>query len=440
MENDPCAQCRSKPSVFICFCEQKGICQDCLSSHLIQNQGIAHQPVPLAAKHLVEEIRSEVAEDFVAAELTPVKALIEAELTKLAEFQATALEELTGIRKKWVEEIDRAVAEIGNIVRDKCGKAETQLKMQLEKLQAGEKVKRKGGDFQIAFLKLDLQDLLREMMPMGLQQGAQIPLYKFSGGQRYVTVFDPSSERLTSTLQVPTRFLHSCCWTLSSDNLVYLTGGSLDGHSRPSVFTYFPQENQVSALPDMLAARRSHTSVVLDTSLYVFGGIDKEQKLDSSEAFSLSASEWQPLPNLTHPRAYLGCTAYHGAVFITGGARDSVLEVYHPNSNSFLCFSLPKVDLTEACSLLALENSILIFHGNYRGQVLEYKPETGTVDKLADMCHGNSWSACQPILYSGKVYSVRLDAVISFEMETRKSTYCSRINRVVREKGRVTQE
>jgi hypothetical protein len=161
--------------------------------------------------------------------------------------------------------------------------------------------------------------------------------------------------------------------------------------------------------------------------LYVFGGIHEERKLAQCEMLRPDAQEWLGIGDMTHPRAYLGSTVYGEKVYLAGGADVSGIEVFHPIANSFDYLSLEQAGLTEACALLTLEDTIVILHGNYQGEVFCYKPDSNEYQRVCEMCHGNSWSNCPPVRYKDAIYTIRSDSVFKFEMNTNKSSYVLRM-------------
>lgn len=425
MDRSICAECGRRPSLFICFCAQTELCSGCLSVHITRKPGVFHQTVPLDSGALVQEMK---AQEGQKQDLERRKEELRAELERVEGLQEKALEELELVKRQWVEEIEKATAQIAALVRERCEEVTSQLQASLSHLDLDPAPSLDS----LELPSLDLSSLLASLQPQGQ---SQCTLYKFFGGQNWVGLFDTHGERMAEIRHTEERFLHNACWAVDDHGDVYVTGGSLMGSSRKDVFSYNPASNQLSRQASLCTARRSHTSLVLSSTLYVFGGLENESKLQAAESLLLgSSSRWEALPRLTYARAYLGCASYKGAVFLAGGCAEAAMEVYLPKTNTYICFML-NVELSQACSLLALDHSILIFHGNSQIQVLEYHPETGSAELLGETGHGSVWSGCSPVLSEGKVYMLRLDSVVAYGLDSRKSSFVGRFGRQRRSEG-----
>jgi len=425
MDRSICAECGRRPSLFICFCAQTELCSGCLSAHITRKPGVFHQTVPLDSGALVQEMK---AQEGQKQDLEGRKEELRAELERVVSLQEKALENLEDVKRQWVDEIETATAQIAALVVERCEEVTSQLRASLSQLDLDP-----APSLDSLVPHLDLSSLLSSLRP---QAEPQCTLYKFFGGQNWVGVFTKRGESMTEIRHTEEKFLYNTCWAVDAQGEVYVTGGSLMGSSRKDVYSYSPASNQLSRQASLCTARRSHASLVLSSTLYVFGGLDNECKLQAAESLQLASSaRWEALPKLTYARAYLGCAGYKGAIFLAGGCEEAAMEVYLPKTNTYICFMLPNVELNEACSLLALDNSILIFHGNSQAQVLEYHPETGSAELLGKTGQGSVWSGCSPVLSEGKVYMLRLDSVVEYGLDSRKCNFVGRFGRQRRSEG-----
>ena len=411
-----CSECRRQPSLFICFCAQTELCSDCVSVHLKRKPNLLHQTIPLEAGTLVAEIRAEEASK---SDLNRIKSGLETRLNQVKSLQESALSKLNDAKKQWIDEIETATEEISRLVVSKCEEFACEIRRKIEELES-----EIGNGWEVEVPSIDLTALLSVLVPKNT-----CGLYRFYGGRNHVGVFHVSGAHWEMK-QTEEKFMHNMSWTGDMDGNVYLTGGSERGISQKDVFRYISEENKIIRMASMGKARRSHCSLVLSSVLYVFGGMESGETLRSSEKLEISTgTAWEPLPDLIYARAYCGCVGYKGAIFIAGGCVEAAMEVYLPRTNAFLCFVLPKVELNEACCMVSLDHSILIFHGNNESEVYEYHPETGSSESLGLTGQGSLWSGCNPVFFHGKVYLLRHDTILTYTVDTKKCAFLSRCGR-----------
>jgi hypothetical protein len=414
---------------------------------MLNSPAARHHPVPLSAQDLVGRLiadfpplqRSNPTRQQRTDDKNFLKRKsLESELERLQEFRRSALLQLQEVRAHWLEEINRATSEIEQIVKSKCEAISKELMQCISDLDdlapspdvsetiaalthsAGESVL----DLSIDLRPLDLSTLIKQFVSLSLdftKPAQEKYLYKFFGGLGTVSYFDPGTEKIISTAKTPEKFLHNACWIAAPTGEIYITGGSLMGRSKDCALIFTTKEETIAALPSMKTPRRSHTSVYLCAKLWVFGGICDEQQLSLCESIAVNAEHWLALPPMKSARAYLGSTVYREKVYLAGGSDISGVEVYDPASNLFTF--LPLAGLTEACSLIALEDSITILHGNTQGEALSFTPSDQECRRIAPVCHGFSWSNCPPLLYKDALYTLRSDSIFKLDMTTFKSNY-----------------
>lgn len=413
---------------------------------MLSSPATRHQPVSLTSQDLVGRLVTDPSPTLLedqahserAADKSRMRKALESELERLHQFQRYALDQLQEVRIHWLEEINHATNEIEGMVKTKCDTISKELIQCLSDLDefapspyvddtiaslthsAAEGLL----DLSLDLRPLDLSTLIKQFFNLSLGFNKPVQeeyLYKFFGGQGTVSCFDPSTEKILNTARTQEKFLHNSCWISSPTGEIYLTGGSLMGRSKDCALIFNPKEDSITALPAMKTPRRSHTSVYLGNRLYVFGGIYDEQELTLCESLPTNSPHWLTLPQMQHARAYLGSAIYKEKVYLAGGSELSGVEIYDPAANRFGYLAVE--GLQEACSLVALEESITILHGNTQGEALTLDPETGECRRISGVCHGNSWSNCPPLCYKDVIYTIRSDSVFKFEMTTYKSSF-----------------
>lgn len=367
---------------------------------------------------------------------SPLADPISRELLRLEEFQTHALEQLKQVKELWLAEVTRAIAEIEGLIREKCSAlAEDIIKGtgDVEELAPSPGLERL--DLNIDLKPLDINSLLKQFVNLTLEY-AQPPainsyLYKFFGSQNSIARFDVRCEDVSDTFHSTERFLHNAAWLVTATGDVYITGGSLMGKSKEDALVFRPDSNTTSSLKGMQSPRRSHAMVQWTSRIYVFGGVCEEKKLAHSEYYEEGTEVWSRCSDLICPRAYHGAAVHRNYVYIAGGAEAAGLERLLPSSGAMELLSLD-TPLVESCSILSLDDSLLLLHGNYQGQVLQIHPETGSVLRISHMCHGNSWSNCSPIRHNDYVYMVRSDSVFRLDVATLQSAYVTRLGRAAK--------
>lgn len=361
---------------------------------------------------------------------------ISRELLRLEEFQTHALEQLRQVKELWLSEVARAIVEIEGLIREKCRALAEEIVRDTgdaEELAPSPGLERL--DLNIDLKPLDINSLLKQFVNLTLEY-AQPPainsyLYKFFGSQNSVARFDVRSEDVSDTFHSTERFLHNAAWLVTATGDVYITGGSLMGKSKEDVLVFRPDSNTTAPLKGMQSPRRSHAMVQWTSRIYVFGGVCEEKKLVHSEYYEEGTELWSRGSDLICPRAYHGAAVYRNYIYIAGGADTSGLERLTPSSGAMDFLPLDTV-LTESCSLVSLDDSLLLLHGNYQGQVLQINPETAAVLRVSQMCHGNSWSNCSPVRHNDVVYTVRADSVFRLDVVTLQSGYVTRLGRAAK--------
>ena len=80
-----------------------------------------------------------------------------------------------------------------------------------------------------------------------------------------------------------------------------------------------------------------HEVVELEGKLYVVGGYDGQQYLDSLYCFDMSIMLWEEMSSIMSKRCYFATTVFDGKIFALGGhdgsRRLKTVEIYDPSSN-----------------------------------------------------------------------------------------------------------
>lgn len=347
-----------------------------------------------------------------------------AEIQKVESFRQKAIEQLREVRKQWVEEIEKATREIESILVQKCEELLTKIEQKKARCED-----RLNLDFDIA--PVDVSTLIKQFVNISLgyteSRGEVQSLYKFFGGRNSACAFDSAAESVANTYHCYETFLHNSAWVVLPSGDVCITGGSLMGKSRTDALLFRPATEEIEALPPMATPRRSHSIVLFENIVYVFGGILQDQKIPLCESLKADGGTWAQLPNMHCARAFHGSTPFRQQLYTFGGCEVSGIDVYDPHLLCFTYLPLASVDITEACSAAANDDFIILFHGNYQGKVMQFFPESGEAVYLSEMGFGNSWSNCPPLRTANALFTLRADNIFKFDTATRTCTYVGRM-------------
>ena len=459
MSDNHCYLCRVQPPTFVCFCKEVRVCQACISAHLLDNPSVGHKPVPLNFEDLTQSFRSEskptgdqpvTKEDGKQALRAKEKALLLREIDRLTAFQTGTLLNLQNVRLTLERQVASAMEEIACAITTQSANILSRLKQRLCDLEdigspSAEDQNSVLIPEEILQLALEARDIdlsaiihnsLKVVLEMKDLVAAVQPqrLYKLFGGSNNVGVFDARTERHVKTLNASIKFYHNSCSCESPNNAIYITGGSQTGRSQNEVFLFTPETGEARQLQSMQIARRSHASVFARNQLYVFGGLLDEDRMSLCERYTPEVDKWESIAQMTERRAYLSCSEHKGKIYVGGGAQRSSCEVYDPDRDSFRLIVVEHIAIEDNCCMLSLLDSVLLFHGNFRGEVTRLDPTCDKFTREKDMCVGNSWSSCPPVVVDKTVYVLRSDSVFKYDTQTGDSAYVLRMAKIVKKR------
>ncbi|XP_072450542.1 kelch-like ECH-associated protein 1A isoform X3 [Chiloscyllium punctatum] len=198
---------------------------------------------------------------------------------------------------------------------------------------------------------------LRKPLPPVRQRGNQ--LVYVAGGylQRSVPnmeAFSPRSGRWLRydpetnkwTFVAPMKMCRIGAGVAVWNGLLYVIGG-FDGKNRlNSVECYRPEKDEWSLISPMGSPRSGAGVVALNNYIYVAGGYNGREQFSSVERYSIETDKWENVASMKHNRSALGATAYRGKIYVLGGF----------NQNGFLdsveCYDPEKDEWTEVTVML----------------------------------------------------------------------------------------
>ena len=79
----------------------------------------------------------------------------------------------------------------------------------------------------------------------------------------------------------------------------------------------------------MTSARLYHCSAIVDSTLYALGGWVYGTTLSSVEAYNTQTNEWSAAGQLTHAVCAAACVSYNNSIYVFGGLDANEKAVAH---------------------------------------------------------------------------------------------------------------
>ena len=423
------------------------MCSDCLADHLLTSTCHDHKPTPIRTPALDDLLARKQVMDSTCKDqdCSHTRTVLNTALETVMQFRASALMDLQRIRQDWMFEVDLVFDELVQTVTSRTRLLSEKIQQRLDCLEELKSVPEDLSDITDLKLRLQLRNIdlggvLKKAVDLVVSQGSgeggDKKVYKFFGGSDKVAVFDPRSETVEIKVTPGQNYFHNSSWCVSPSGHIYITGGSLTGRSRSDCLIYRIYSNVALESSHMQVARRSHTSIYYNRHCYVFGGLVDTERTSLCERFTQEQEAWETLPQMKERRAYLGCCELQGKIYIAGGAGSAMVEVFDPETCEFQQVSLRQLELGESCSLIATEDSVLLFHGTFNGEVSHWSPSTNQLSTYS-LSFGNSWSSCSPLLLNHSVYLLRSDSIYRFDLDSFQAVFLLRLSKTPNRAGSV---
>lgn len=127
----------------------------------------------------------------------------------------------------------------------------------------------------------------------------------------------------------------------SFDGKIYICGG-FNGHECLNTAEYYnPEIDKWTLLPSMSIRRSGVSCVCYDGIIYVIGGFNGTHRMSSGEKFDLRQNgQWSPIANMFYPRSNFGLEVIDDGIMAVGGYNGTMTikhcEVYNPEKNEWL--------------------------------------------------------------------------------------------------------
>ncbi len=136
---------------------------------------------------------------------------------------------------------------------------------------------------------------------------------------------------------------------LSDGAFLYVFGGWNGEEYLDTAFKYDPSSGSWRPLPPMPTARAFSAGGALTGNLVVAGGVNEKGQLPDCNVFDPSTEVWSSCPELLQPRAAAGSAVLLNKLYVIGGGLEgetgvSFSEVYDPNSGTWQVVNTPMIE------------------------------------------------------------------------------------------------
>jgi N-acetylneuraminic acid mutarotase len=137
--------------------------------------------------------------------------------------------------------------------------------------------------------------------------------------------------------------------TLSDGAFLYIFGGWDGQQYLDTAYKFDPSANTWRPLPSMPQAQAFSAGGMLTGQLAVVGGLNEEGPLASCQLFDPNDELWTACPDMLLPRAAAGAAVLLNKLYVIGGSTNegdalTFSEVYDPNSETWQVVNTPMLD------------------------------------------------------------------------------------------------
>ena len=208
------------------------------------------------------------------------------------------------------------------------------------------------------------------------------------------------------------RFPNKAAWSLSKDGRLILSGGFNEAAKREA-YAISVNERRCETLPSMITRRFNHAQVTVDSSIFVFGGMDKKP-LSECEYYSTEKKRWNKYGSLVVSREHPSACHFLGKLYVAGGNGIESLECSQIAREKFELLSL-RLPGPGRCNMFVVANQILILH---RGIYISITLPNMVYKQIGDIEQNSYWTCSEKVIFDKKIYWVSDGNFIVFDVET----------------------
>eukprot|EP00948_MAST-09A_sp_MAST-9A-sp1_P003743 g3743.t1 len=169
---------------------------------------------------------------------------------------------------------------------------------------------------------------------------------------------------------------------------VYVTGGNVDELTE-GVESYDPQTNSWTVIPDMPEIRRNHVAAVLKGKLYVCGGWDGDNSVDTVFIYNPYTTSWSQGPEMPDTSSVAAGGVIDDKLYIAGGDDDgdgylSSLYIFDPETEEWTSGKSMSFD-RGGHGATVLNGKLYVFGGTYKQGPFSGEVYDPTTDSWTDI-------------------------------------------------------
>lgn len=138
----------------------------------------------------------------------------------------------------------------------------------------------------------------------------------------------------------PMNFQRSDADACTLNGRIYITGGFNGQECLNTVEYYTPETNTWTLLPPMISRRSGVSCVAHRSLLYVIGGFNGLSRMNTGEKYDSTTKQWSAIREMYNPRSNFGLEIIDDMIMAVGGFNGVVTisncECYVPETNEWL--------------------------------------------------------------------------------------------------------
>ena len=196
-----------------------------------------------------------------------------------------------------------------------------------------------------------------------------VPGGRLSNGQAtdVVEVYSPANNAWRPAAPLPQPI--SGGLAISDGAFLYLFGGWNGFEYLDTAYVYDPNRDSWDTLPSLVQPRAFAGGALLTGQILVVGGRDEQGELDSCELYAPDAAEWLVCPSMLLSRASMGTAVLLNKLYVIGGGGGGQVtfsEFYDPNSQTWQIVDTPMLTAVPdwmGAGVINVESRIYAFGG-----------------------------------------------------------------------------
>ena len=184
-----------------------------------------------------------------------------------------------------------------------------------------------------------------------------------------VEVYSPGNNAWRTVASLPQPIAGGL--TISDGSFLYLFGGTNDAETLDSVYKYDFETDSWQNLPEMNQARVFAAGDVINGFLYVVGGENIEGALASCEFFDPTEDYWTTCADMQQARSQAGAVTLVNRLYVIGGFNGNQNEIYNPETDEWTDLTTPisRNEVWQTPGISRVETEIYAMGGQFGDEI-----------------------------------------------------------------------